>query len=183
MATARLLHASRLSAAELDSRVTIQSRLTAVDERGQEANAWTAGTTMWARVRPTSGREYVAANAVQSQNNVVFTTRYIASLYTPTPQTGDMRILWKGAPYDVIEPPSDVDGGHYALEFVCSGGRPGVALVPAAPALAAQDYTVDATYFAADYLVGSLAPGAVTTQTQTYAADPTYFAADYVSGP
>lgn len=147
------MHASRLSAAELDSRITIQTRLTAVDERGQEFAEWTPGITVWARARPTSGREYVAASAVQSSDNIVFTTRYIKSLFVPGTAglTSDLRIIWKSLPYDVIEPPADIDGGHYALEFVCSGGRPGVALVVVPP-------------------------------TQTY-FDPTYLAQDYVSGP
>lgn len=107
-----------VSAASLDQRVTIQTRITIKDERGQESHTFDAGFTVWAKVDPLSGREYVAALATQQLDNVSFVIRY-----RPT-MPEQFRIMWKGRAYDPIAPPADVAGGRHTLELLCAGGKP-----------------------------------------------------------
>lgn len=107
-----------VSAADLSERITIQTRVTTQDAVGQESQAWGSDLLVWAAARPTTGREYVSAGAVQSTANVVFTIRFRPGL------TSAMRVLWRGAPFDVVAPPTDVDGGRHTIELTCTGGRP-----------------------------------------------------------
>jgi SPP1 family predicted phage head-tail adaptor len=110
--------AAPISAAELDQRVTLQTRETTQDAVGQESEAWVSGATVWARARPLRGREFFAAGATQSQETIVFGIRYRPGL------TSGMRVLWRNVAYELTAEPVNVDGGNHTLELYCTGGRP-----------------------------------------------------------
>lgn len=107
-----------VSAASLDQRITIQTRITTKDERGQESHTFDAGFTVWAKADPSSGREYVAALTTLQLDNVLFVIRYRP--YMPL----QFRIMWKNRAYDPIQPPEDIAGGRHTLAMLCAGGKP-----------------------------------------------------------
>lgn len=66
-----------MKAGDLDQRVTLERLSGGVDELGQPLpDEWTAIGSCWASVRPLLGREYIAAQAVQSEVSTKVTIRY-----------------------------------------------------------------------------------------------------------
>lgn len=104
---------------KLDQRITLQSRAAGVDALGQEAITWTELATVWAQAITKRGREYFAAGSVQSEAGVVFRIRYRADVLL---NSATLRVLWRGVPYDIVEPPQDIDGQREAVDLVCSTG-------------------------------------------------------------
>ncbi len=80
---------------DLRHRITIQKRSTTINENGFEVETWQDYKTVWAAVSNLHGREYFAAAAVQAENTVKFTVRYLPSLDTT------MRINFRGKTYDI----------------------------------------------------------------------------------
>jgi SPP1 family predicted phage head-tail adaptor len=80
---------------ELTERVTLQSRSTAQDAYGQATITWTDVATVWARVRPVSGREFFAAAQVQQEQTVKVLVRYRTDVL-PT-----WRLVWQGRAHDI----------------------------------------------------------------------------------
>lgn len=66
-----------MKAGDLDQRVTIERLSGGVDELGQPLpDEWTAIGSCWASVRPLMGREYIAAQAAQSEVTARVVIRY-----------------------------------------------------------------------------------------------------------
>jgi len=63
-------------AGRLRHRVTVERRSEALDEFGQRVDVWTEIATAWAKVRPLSGREYLAASGVRAEITHEITMRY-----------------------------------------------------------------------------------------------------------
>ena len=81
---------------QLDRRVTIQSPATGTDEYGAPTvGSWTTLAEVWASVRDVSGREYLAAAAVQ---NATVTKIYIRYMDGIKPA---MRVLSDGKIYNI----------------------------------------------------------------------------------
>jgi len=101
----------------LDQRITLQRRATGQDALGQESSTWASFGEVWAGITTKRGREFFAAGAVQGQASIAARIRYRADLVG---DSGTLRILWRGEPYDVTEPPQDVDGQREAIDLFCS---------------------------------------------------------------
>lgn len=65
-----------MNAGELNRRVTIQQLASMQDDHGQPGTAWSTVATLWASIADLSGREYLAADAQQSQAQTKITIRY-----------------------------------------------------------------------------------------------------------
>jgi SPP1 family predicted phage head-tail adaptor len=80
---------------DLRHRITFQKLTTSVNENGFEVETWEDFKTVWAAVSNLHGREYFAAAAVQAENTVKFTIRYLTGLDTT------MRIVFQGKQYNI----------------------------------------------------------------------------------
>lgn len=104
---------------DLRHRITFQKHTTTINENGFGVEAWEGFKTIWAAVSNLHGREYFAAAAVQAENTVKFTVRYLPDLDTT------MRICFRGKTYNITA----IDNIKYqnrfmeikALEVVDSG--------------------------------------------------------------
>lgn len=79
----------------LDQRIIIQQETRTADTYGGAAIAWTALATVWAEVRPLSGRERADLAAVEAPASYRFTIRRRADL------TEAMRLSWNGGIYNI----------------------------------------------------------------------------------
>lgn len=67
----------------LRKRLTFQTRTQEQDSLGQQENAWTDAFTCWGEIAPLSGRELLAAAAVQAALTHTVTVRYRPELANP----------------------------------------------------------------------------------------------------
>ena len=79
----------------LRHRITFQKLTTSVNENGFEVKTWIDFKTVWAKVTNLHGREYFAAAAVQAENTVKFTIRYLEGI------DPSMRILFRRKQYNI----------------------------------------------------------------------------------
>lgn len=107
---------ARITAGQLDQRLTLQSRAAGVDVLGQASGAWTTVAEVWGRARPLRSREIFAAGQAQSVADVEFTIRYRTDIGTT------WRVLWRGVPHDITGAPIDVDGQRHWLELLATSG-------------------------------------------------------------
>ena len=84
---------------QLDRRITIQQKTVSRTALGDESESWSHLATVWAKVVPTSGREYFNAQAQQLVGNktTVFRIRYLASARKDT----ELRVVYDGENYDI----------------------------------------------------------------------------------
>lgn len=68
---------------DLNRRIILQQRSTAQDTFGQQSTTWTDFATVWAKVEPLSGREQMAAQAMQSSVTHQITIRYQTQFADP----------------------------------------------------------------------------------------------------
>ncbi len=104
---------------DLRHRITLQKKATSINENGFEVETWEDERTVWAKVTNLHGGEYFTAAAVQTENTVKFTIRYLEGVDTT------MRILFKGKQYDITAIDNIKYQNRYmeikALEVVGSG--------------------------------------------------------------
>ena len=93
---------------ELRHRITLQTLETVVNDNGFEVEEWIDLRTVWASIKNLHGREYFEAAAVQKENIVKFTIRYLAELDT------SMKILFKGKHYNI----TSIDNIRYESKFI-----------------------------------------------------------------
>lgn len=67
------------------------------DAAGNRLVSWVTDYTVYASPRDVSGREYLAAAAIQAESVVTLVIRYLSELTT------DMRVMWGGAPWDIVQ--------------------------------------------------------------------------------
>lgn len=84
-----------MDAGKLDQRVTLQSVSSTTDAGGGRVETWATVATLWASVRPMSGRERLQADQLESPAN------YRVTIRRRTDLTTDKRILWKGKPLNI----------------------------------------------------------------------------------
>jgi SPP1 family predicted phage head-tail adaptor len=72
-----------MKAGALNHLITLQSRSTSQDASGGQLLTWSDVTTVWANVNPLSGRELLAAQAVQSSVSHRITIRYQTQFADP----------------------------------------------------------------------------------------------------
>lgn len=92
----------------LNKRITIQELKTNINENGFEVEDWIDFKTVWAGVTNLHGREYFEAAAVQMENIVKFTVRYLDGIDT------SMRILFKDKHYNI----TSIDNIKYKNRFI-----------------------------------------------------------------
>ena len=95
---------------ELAHRVVLQSKTV-----GGEVITWTDEATTWARARPLTGRELIAAQAMHAEANMEFTIRYRKAVQAA------WRLEWQGRHYDIQEV-QDVEGAGRFHKLICSQG-------------------------------------------------------------
>ena len=106
----------QVTAADLQSQITLQTRAAGLDAHGQDATTWADLVTVWAKAEPLRARDFFAAAQTQTGVSVRFAIRYRAGL------PAGLRVLWNGEPYDVQGQPIDVDGRRHTLELMCESG-------------------------------------------------------------
>jgi SPP1 family predicted phage head-tail adaptor len=105
-----------MEAGRLRHRVTIQSMTEAQDgTTGAITESWSAGDTTWASIEPLSGREYLAAQEMQSQIMARITIRHRTV-------TAKMRVLHGSTVYNVHAVLPDKDSGTEYLTLMVSQG-------------------------------------------------------------
>jgi len=105
-----------IGAGKLSERVTLQQKGVTRNAIGEEIVTWSDVATVWAEAIPLRGNAFFAANQQQHTVDVRFRLRERAGLAV------DMRLLWKGAPYDIT---AIIPGtGNYAgaLEVMAING-------------------------------------------------------------
>ena len=102
---------------KLRHRVTLQRNDETQDTTtGAMLPAWVDVASVWASVEPLSGREFVAAQAVQSNVSVRIVVRYRADI-TPA-----MRIIHAGRVHNIAGVLADKDSGREYLTLMCDQG-------------------------------------------------------------
>lgn len=79
----------------LKHRIILQKPVHVVNPNGFEVETWEDYKTLWAAASNLHGREYFAAAAVQAENTVKFTVRYLKDIDTT------MRILFWDKHYNI----------------------------------------------------------------------------------
>lgn len=104
-----------LRAGDLNRRITIQQRSSTPDSYGQQSGAWTDVVTCWAGIEPLTGRELLAAQAVNTENTHQVKLRYRTGI------TAAMRVVYQGRLFNILSV-IDPDTAHVALHLLCSEG-------------------------------------------------------------
>jgi SPP1 family predicted phage head-tail adaptor len=107
---------------KLQQRITVQRRSTTLDAYGQEINSWINIGTVWAEVKPLSGREKMRSNAmvVEAELTHQVTVRY-SELFTPSTTADAWRILF-GTRIFNITASMNVDEADKTIIFDCTEG-------------------------------------------------------------
>lgn len=103
-----------MNAGKLDQRVTVERFTSTVDDWGTPIESWAPLFTCWASVEPLVGREYIAAQALQSEVTARIRMRYRPGL------TSQDRVIHEGTTYG-IESVIDVRSQHRELVLMCRG--------------------------------------------------------------
>lgn len=107
---------------KLQQRISVQRRSSTLDAYGQEINSWTTIGTVWAEVKPLSGKEKMRSNAmvVESQLTHQVTVRY-SELFLPSIEADAWRILF-GTRIFNITASMNVDEASKYIIFDCTEG-------------------------------------------------------------
>ncbi len=103
-----------MNAGKLDQRVTVERFTSTVDDWGTPIESWAPLFTCWASVEPLVGREYIAAQAAQSEVTARIRMRYRPGL------TSQDRVIHEGTTYG-IESVIDYRSQHRELVLMCRG--------------------------------------------------------------
>ena len=101
-----------MKAGQLDQRVTVERFSRTEDELGQPIETWAPLFTCWAEVSPLVGREFIAAQAAQSE-----VTARIRMRFRPW-MTAQDRVIHNGTTYNIVSL-VDVRSGHRELVLMC----------------------------------------------------------------
>lgn len=104
------IHAGRLR-----HQVTLQSQDTAQDSYGDAVRSWVDLATVWAEVRPLSGRELWAAQQTQATTTHQVMTRYLAGV------TSSCRVKY-GSRVFAIDAVLNPDERNERLVLLCTEG-------------------------------------------------------------
>lgn len=107
-----------------DKRITLQSRSSTLDDYGQQINAWADVATVWADIRPISGREKLRSMVVESTLTHTVAIRYDVRFMPPT-KVDAWRIKYDtpaGSRIFNITAARDVNEGRRHIIFDCTEG-------------------------------------------------------------
>lgn len=102
-----------MNSGKLDQRVTIKRLTITADGQGGGAETWTTIATVWANVRPKSGRERAGSDQLMSTGNYIITIRYLDDL------SESDRIVW-GAKEFNIRFIADAGGRESFMQIDCN---------------------------------------------------------------
>lgn len=101
-----------MKAGNLDQRIVIERLVKGVDPIGQPINAWEPVFSVWAAVEPLQGREYIAAQAVQSEVEARIRLRYRPGV------TSAMRVIHGADTYSITSV-IHVKSAKQELQIMC----------------------------------------------------------------
>jgi SPP1 family predicted phage head-tail adaptor len=93
--------------------VSVQSNTPTRSARGAEVDAWTTLATVRADVAPLDGREYYAAQQVNSEITYKVRMRYISGV------TSGSRVVWGSEVLEVVGPPITPRARRRELVLMC----------------------------------------------------------------
>jgi len=93
---------------EFRHRISIVSTTPVINENGFETKVVQVFKTVWAAVSNLHGKEYFAAKAVQAENTVKFTIRYLPGIST------SMQIQFQDRVFNII----DIDNIKYRKKYL-----------------------------------------------------------------
>ena len=97
---------------KLRHRITLQKQVNTVNDYGGAVTTWKNVATVWADVRPLSGREYFSAQQVQSEVTTQIWLRYRDDV-KPT-----MRVNHNGKHYEILSV-LNTNGWNTSLQLMC----------------------------------------------------------------
>lgn len=99
---------------ELRHRIKIPGPSTTIEnEVGKLILVAGESTSVWAKVEPLKGREYLEAQKLRPELTYRVTIRHRKNMYS------DMIIEWEGRKLELISPPIDVGGRKIYMELMC----------------------------------------------------------------
>lgn len=104
----------------LRKRLTFQTKATTEDALGQPVNTWTTAFTCWGEIQPLTGRELIAAAAVQSAVSHTVTVRYRSELANPK-TVAAMRILYNTRVFNIHAPMNEDERNRVVTLMVEEG--------------------------------------------------------------
>ena len=111
---------AKAGAGKLNRRITLQARGAGFDDYGQPSEAWADVATLWASIKPISGREKLRAMAVDVQTSQTVMIRYNPD-YLPATKVTGWRIKYQDR-YLSITAAIDLDDAHEYIVFDCIEG-------------------------------------------------------------
>lgn len=97
---------------KLRHRVTLQKQINAPNDYGATVTKWRDIATVWAEIKPLSGREYFSAQQVQSEVTTQIWLRYRDDV-KPT-----MRVNHNGKHYEILSV-LNTNGWNTSLQLMC----------------------------------------------------------------
>lgn len=97
---------------ELRHRITLQKQINVQNDYGATVTQWQTVATVWAEIKPISGREYFSAQQVQSEITTQIWIRYRNDV-VPT-----MRVAHNGKYYEIISVLNH-NGRNTSLQLMC----------------------------------------------------------------
>ena len=89
-----------LSSGDLRRRITIQRPSVTMDSYGQPVTTWTDVATVWAAIEPATGRELLAAQAMNLEQPTTITIRW-QSVFSSPKAMAAMRAVYNGRIYNI----------------------------------------------------------------------------------
>lgn len=108
------------SAGRLNTRLTLQQRSTTQDASGGQSTTWSDVATVWAFVRPLSGREIIAAQAVNSELTHQITIRWQAAYASPKAMAA-MRLVAGGRIFNIQSAANEREENRYLVMMATEG--------------------------------------------------------------
>ena len=105
-----------IEAGRLRHRVTLEEFVEIRNSAGERESIWQFVAYLWAAIEPSSAREFVAAQQMQSKVSARITIRYRSGV------NAGMRILHRGTVYNIEGVLADKDSGIEYLTLPCSEG-------------------------------------------------------------
>lgn len=107
-----------MKAGRLRHRVTVEALTVELDSDGQQVETWAdvCGQMLSADIMPVSGRELIAADAVQAKVTTRVVMRYRAGLKP------SMRVVHRARIYNIEAIVPDPDSGFTRVTLQCSDG-------------------------------------------------------------
>ncbi len=110
---------SNVDARGLDQRITIQSQARERNSAGTLITTWSTVVECWARMDATLAKERMAAAELNQVN--AYTCWIRADIVQRFSITAAMRVIWRGAPFDIQDIPDNTLRGRLTALFLQGG--------------------------------------------------------------